>query len=458
MHGMEKEAGGGEADACVAPLGCECGREPDMVCGICEGYWDGGVIMEAAEYTYLGVLFTRNRSFTKYVETVVLPAVRKARGRLREYYVGAGGLGQRSNAVLLRALVEPTMMYGAAAWAPLQYGTGGAAPGRVGKTVAASLEAAYNIAARTALGMNVMGTNTATYGALGVPSPKTAWATAVMGYVDKTARMQDGRMPKVVLHAAFAKAKKLRPEQGAQQSDQLRRGTGNSYGDRIVAAYEHLYGRTPTKKEVLYPEAAKTPAAEERKEAAKSKADEEWEQYVQGQWGDGGSLYVACPPPSQNDYLRYKRHGQYAERKFQLLIQMRTYSHGLMNHGGRRAGLLLKDRVCMRCNKGEVETEVHHVWNCPGMADLTDTMVKGLGGVYPGIAAILGTGKEDTARMRTVFWDVPDGRYGGTTARVGGKHLGPTAARVMATRVILRYLHATHVRHPDLQKWYQPWA
>ena len=142
MHGMEKEAGGGEADACVAPLGCECGREPGMVCGKCEGYWDGGVIREAAEYTYLGVLFTRNRSFTKYVETVVIPAVRKARGRLREYYVGAGGLGQRSNAVLLRALVEPTMMYGAPARAPLQYGTGGAAPGRVGKTVAASLEAA----------------------------------------------------------------------------------------------------------------------------------------------------------------------------------------------------------------------------------------------------------------------------------------------------------------------------
>ena len=56
VHGMEKEAGGGEADACVAPLGCECGREPDMVCGKCADYWDGGVIMEAAEYTSRGTV------------------------------------------------------------------------------------------------------------------------------------------------------------------------------------------------------------------------------------------------------------------------------------------------------------------------------------------------------------------------------------------------------------------
>ena len=44
---------------------------------------DSGQISQAKEYPYLGVVITDDSTLTKYVESVVIPGLNKARGRLR---------------------------------------------------------------------------------------------------------------------------------------------------------------------------------------------------------------------------------------------------------------------------------------------------------------------------------------------------------------------------------------
>ena len=77
------------------------------------------------------------------------------------------------------------------------------------------------------------------------------------------------------------------------------------------------------------------------REAAAAIPDNDWKEYVRGRWGNGADLYVTCPPPSQNDYVHQRRHGEYEEGRFRLLLQIRTYSHGLRNRRGARINVPL---------------------------------------------------------------------------------------------------------------------
>ena len=50
-----------------------------------------GQVSQATEYPHLGVAIADDATPTKHVESVVIPGLNRARGRLRSYYVGGGG-------------------------------------------------------------------------------------------------------------------------------------------------------------------------------------------------------------------------------------------------------------------------------------------------------------------------------------------------------------------------------
>jgi len=326
----------------------------------------------------------------------------------------------------------------------------------VAEKVAREVVGAYNIAARRAIGANILATGAAVYGTLGIPSPDTVWASATLGYVDRAARLPDGRLPKVVLEAALTGA---RLAKGTTNNPvipgTLNYNTGNSLVDRIVAAHVHLMGVAPTAADILKPKSCKTPAKETRKMNGASRADAEWDEYVEKSAANGAALYVICPPPSQNTYVQKRRYGQFPESRFRLLIQMRTYSHCLRNHSGKRDGIPLNERVCLQCDTEEVESESHHIWRCEPGEPARKKLLETLGGIYPNVEQELSAMPCDERRTLMLLWTLPDGGYEG---KVASAMKSDGAARVAATWAILNYLHATHVQHPGLKKYYQPWA
>ena len=107
-----------------------------------------------------------------------------------------------------------------------------------------------------------------------------------------------------------------------------------------------------------------------------------------------------APPPSQNDYVHQRRHGEYEEGRFRLLLQIRTYSHGLRNRRGARINVPLRDRICEACDSGEVEDESHHTWKCSETWWPRLQLLASLSEVYPNIVYDLESLPDDDSRTR----------------------------------------------------------
>ena len=115
----------------------------------------------------------------------------------------------------------------------------------------------------------------------------------------------------------------------------------------------------------------------------------------------------------------------------------------------------LNARVCLQCETGEAETESHRIWRCQPGQPARKKLLEALVGIYPNVEQELKAMPCDERRTLMLLWTLPDGCYEG---KVASKMKSEGAARVAATQAILNYLHATHVLHPGLKKYYQPWA
>ena len=114
--------------------------------------------------------------------------------------------------------------------------------------------------------------------------------------------------------------------------------------------------------------------------------------------------------------MRFHTHNSYEEAWWRLLVQIRTSSHCLRNRVDSRPdikGVILPvaDRVCLACNTGEVEDEVHHVWKRSAMDEPRSQLLATLYGLYPGLSQEITDIRHDEGRVCMLLWTIPDGRY-----------------------------------------------
>ena len=75
-------------------------------------------IQSQAKYVYLGVTFRDDLSFESHMRDTVVPNVQAARAQLYPYNATSEGLDIGTCAMMVRALVESQLRYGAPIWAP----------------------------------------------------------------------------------------------------------------------------------------------------------------------------------------------------------------------------------------------------------------------------------------------------------------------------------------------------
>jgi hypothetical protein len=351
-------------------------------------------VARAPEYGYLGVVVHESGSFVQHMGTSVKRAL--GRGTATVWRVAdktGSGLPAGVLRVVMKAVAESQLRYGAGVWAPVG---GQAAGGAVGvAAVARVVDVAYNKAARLALGVPTHTPLAGVYAELGVPDAEGVWAESVLGLWRRLARLPEGRLAKAVWEHARAQ------------------GGANSFGRRARTAHALLEsgafprGDTPTGS--VADAKTRWRAAQRRRRTAR------WETYVREHTGDGAAWYAAAPAPgAERGYRARAAPPGCSAVGRRALLAMRLHGHYLGSRLGALGGagqVALRARLCTRCSAGAVDDEPHYWAGCATLDSARQTMLDGLEAAYPGFRGRYG-GLSAAGRARALAFEVPDGRWG----------------------------------------------
>jgi len=391
----------------------------------------------AKEYVYLGVCITDDAKFTAHIKQKVTAKVKSAAAQLYRYYATEYGLSPNLCAKLIQSLIEPNLRYCAAVWAPtVEPVANSQASWGITKTASDEATSAYTTAVRTALGTARHTKSRAIYEAMQLKMPLDIWQGETLQFWDRLRRMPPGRLARKVYEEAA-------------------RSAANTFNMRVTAAHQAAFHSAPQWNQ---PPPGKLRFRVNVKRALKALGEKEWYDHIREHAADGAALYLQAPPPSRAPFLRKKRHGQYSEEGFNVLLGLRIHGHSLAALVGRNgidhATVPLGDRTCPCCmalGVESVEDETHFVVKCPSTDPARSTMVSEITAQYPHFRTHYDAAS-DLGKTKLILWQIPDGEFPGAPA-VGST---PDSARVVSTRAVLRYLRLATQNHPRLRLYNRP--
>ena len=420
------------------------------------------------QYPYLGIIFSSDCKFTKHVRQVVVPKMRQAKERMRKYKSGMDGMNVTQMSTVLRAVVEPHMMYCAAVWAPVP-ADGGDKRWGVATSVANDVAVAFAAASRQALGADEHVHLSAVYLALGLNSPEHSWALAVLRLSDRITRQLPHRLPLAAYQAALSDGRQ-RPRRNRTQVTRFGNmaeagsvtttsglGTMNTFRTKLLEAHSLIYGSKGSVQRYRLKSAnGKHKQHEYMTKQAGLAMERTWKRHIQQH--QGTELYLIAPPPSVNMYLKSQKAEHCSPRNFRFLTAMRTQGHHLLSLDS-EYGLdtISGDRedpsLCRECDQEVVEDEMHFMCRCPVYSTLRERLYDRLELIYPGWHMLHTSLPDDTWRVTDLLWHIPDG-------------ITPAACwlwcnaeqreerRVSATRAIVSYLAEAHKVNSRLRNMY----
>ena len=304
------------------------------------------------------------------------------------------------------------------------------------KTASDEATSAYTTAVRTALGTARHTKSRAIYEAMQLKMPLDIWRSEALQFWDRLRRMPPGRLARKVYEEAV-------------------KSTSNSFTVRVTAAHQAVFSSAP---QWTQPPPGKHRFRANVKKALKALGEKEWYDHIREHAADGAALYLQAPPPSRAPFLRMKRHGQYSEQGFNVLLGLRIHGHALASLVGRNgidhAAVPLGDRTCPCCKKigaTVMEDETHFVVKCPSNDLARSAMLSEISAQYPCFRSHYDAAS-DLGKTKMILWQIPDGEFPGTPAA----GIVPESARVASTRAVLRYLRAATESHPRLRLYNRP--